>query len=370
MRRMAGLWCVLLVACNEDLAVEFAVDAGVGSHSSALVSHQINCDGTDKHDEIQAHFNQIVPFPIHIVLSPGLCVVTGPLIAHSGRITIEGAGPTVTRIRFIPTGARQALFTFWGENVTLKSLALQSGLGPELDEAKTALSIHGGNFNLENVAIRPWDAATVANETTGIELIGGEAVTFRKVRIEADLPLLIRAAAWSIEHAHFKDMYLQSSAPDESANPPSPVVKIEPGSVLRHVTFDGTQAWVHGGLHWVDGGVVAARSSTHLRIANVRVEGVCEGVEGLCDQPDPASRPWAIRIEKNPSVPPSDPAPAKLDDLLVEFSLTAGRGIGVQQGGRWNGIRANGVGRTVLRQVVYDGTSIDFDGDGILSEDP
>lgn len=348
MRGLASLYCLVLIGCASDGAAELGLDAAAGS-SSAAVTSTITCNGSEVHGPVEL----ALAAGNSIVFTAGICQVTGPLVVTHDSVTIEGAGPSTTRIKFIPTANNQALFIFEDpaanpedrilENVALKNVGLQSGTS--FDQSKTAVYVHDArNFLLENVAIGPWDAATATKQTTGIEVRGREAITFRKLDVLADLPIRIganvnedvpgqyRDAAKDLQHGHFQDVSLQSNTK------PEPVVKIQAGTVLRNVTFDGYQSWTGGGLVWLDGTEVDRQPSTHLQIANLQVAGICTG---LCTDE------WAIRIVKNSTRP--------LADLLVELSITATRGLGTPTGPGWRGIKASGVTRTVLRQVVHEG---------------
>jgi hypothetical protein len=370
MRRIGQLPLVLAVACNGGLSPggDFIDDTSVGTEARAMHgTEEILCSG-DITDDIEPHLQA----GERIVISAGTCSVTATLQVTTSNLTIEGAGPLVTRLLFQPQVAGP-LFRFDNEmttpleNVTLRDLGIKS-TSEDGNFAKTAVYIRNNrNFTMENVRIGQVWAADDA-ETVGIEIHGDELGTFRKLRVQADVPLKIGLNDAGVQeddlaHHHFKDVNLISN------NNPDPVVVIEDGVVMRNVTFDGYQEWRNGGLQWIDGETPARRHSNHLRISNLRVEGMCDLSIQACADPVLDNRPWAIDIQKNPG----DPAgAATLDDLWIEFSLTAGRGINVQQGAAWNGIRANGVTRTVLSQVVYEGVYPQqaFESDGQVTEDP
>lgn len=386
MKRLAIVSCLLVLAtaCSEDLFGNQAGDGEVSVGSTSSATHtgpEISCGSDEDANRalIQGHLDNGDP----IILSSGVCTIRGQLDVTIDSTTIEGAGPDVTQIQFVPTADNQALFRFEDadqlENVTLKNVGLNSGeTDPRMNRPKTAIYVHDArNITIENVSIGPWVAPSY--QTVGLEIRGRELGTYRKLTIRADVPLRIganideqspgafRDNQKDLGHHHFQDMNLVSNVP------PNPVVVIEPGVVLRHVTFDGMQAWVHGGLSWIDGTTVARRHSSHLRIANLRVEGICDDLVPPCTDMPAETRPTAIDIQKNTADGEQDPGfPAHLDDLLIEFSLTAGRGIFSSMGGAWHGVRVGGVLRTVLYQVRYEGTSVPVqtDGYGVVMEGP
>jgi hypothetical protein len=363
MTRLVGVSCLLLAACT-DLGGQPGDGVTVGSTSFAATSTAVNCDGNNDLGEITMGLGQ----GAHIVLSPGTCVVAGTLEVTTDNVTIEGAGPDVTVIEFTASTEVTTLFKFESSNpaqalnnCTLKNLGIQTDI--ENDQDKTAVYIHDArNFFMENVKIGPWDSESSVNPTVGIEVRGRDLGLFRKLDITADIPLKIglntgppiecpansgvflnlRDCTKDLDHHHFEDLTLTSNVA------PKPVVKVESGAVLRNITFDGYQSWNNGGLSWLDLSTVARRHSNHVRIGNLLASNLCSDE---CNE-------FVIHIEKTTSPnPPGEPIPAQLDDLLVEFSKTASRDIGVplDEGPEWRGIRTRGVARTVLRQVVYEG---------------
>lgn len=395
MRRIARvslLW--LLAACSVDLAPDPRGGEGssIGSGSSAVTSVTIPCNG-DVSDDIQEALGtaNMPDEMIDVKLTAGTCVVSSTLRARYDYTTIRGAGPNVTIVDFCPT-SQAVLFKFENTNTpsegefspvlsnTLKNLGIRTD--PACDQAKTAVYVHDArNFVMENVTIGPW--AANSNRTVGIELRGRDMGLFRKLRIEADVPIRIaenvneaydpevtgspryRDITKDLDHHHFEDLTLKSNAA------PDPVVEIKSAVVLRNVTFDGHQSWINGGLDWVDSpppAVQARRHSNHLRLANVRMacSGSCAGQ-------------YAIRILKNTTPwmqgdPNGDSgAPPRLEELLVESSVLG------DASATWNGILTGkssgagtpsaGVQRLILRQVVHQGPN-PVTTDALLFNDP
>lgn len=400
MRRIATVSLLLLAGCSGDLVPRQAGDDGssVGSRSSAVTSMVIPCNGSDVTTTIQGALDDGAAVAcadpdmhqmIDVKLTAGTCVVSSTLRACFDHTTIRGAGPNVTVVDFRPAAStEEVLFKFQGPNApstegefsplrsnALKDLGIRSDSG--YDQQKTAVYVHDArNFLMENVVVGPWMASSYA--TTGIELRGRDLGLFRKLRIEASVPIRIaqnvnegydpadpnspryRDITKDIDHHHFEDLTLTS------IQAPSPVVKIQSEVVMRNVVFDGHQSWTGGGLYWVDI-AHARRHSNQLRLSNLRVEGLCASSCG---------GQWAIRIDKDTTAwPVEDPptgdsvATPQLEELLVESSVLG------DASAQWGGVRAMkrsgtdpSVDRTILRQVALPPNDVQTD--GALFRDP
>ncbi|HEU5059801.1 MAG TPA: hypothetical protein VFU21_24890 [Kofleriaceae bacterium] len=391
MQRSALTWCVLLFACNAELvnSQDHDDDPDIGSTTASIIK-DVTCgpppDGTvismNSINAALATEGSLVRF------SAGICVVDQRFRVRANNITIEGAGPNVTIIRATPPSTQTELFHIDNlgvmqnneyvpiQNTTLRDLAIDTLDNPSA--AITAVYVHDArNFTMERVNIGPWAVADTGLKTTGIEIVGRDLGLVRKVRVEAGLPLRIgvnyhdagagtyRDDLKDLDQHHFEDLTLTSIVQGQ------PVIVVQAGAVLRNITFDGYQSWNRGGLVWADSdSTPARRHSNHLRFANVRVDNLCSG-SGSCGL-------YAIDITKNTNSPPmTDEGPAQLDDLLVENSLTAARLLN-GSAPVWNGIRTARttgapqppVERTVLRQVVYEGSGTGVSVDGPLTTIP
>jgi len=226
------------------------------------------CDGiTDDTDAVRSSLLAAGP-QSRIEFPAGTCVIRDTITISAHRQHLIGAGMHVTYLKFAPTAtggktllkvqASPAAELFQG---SIRDLAFGSD---DLAHGKTGIEIvDASGFVVENVASYPWTGA----HSIGIRTRGREFGLFRNLYISADRPLVISDNpnhSIDIDHHSFFDCYFTASG--------NPVVEIESGVNLTHVTFSGAQAWVKGtyGLRWID-----ASTSTvgiDLRIQNVRWE--------------------------------------------------------------------------------------------------
>ena len=215
-----------------------------------------------------------------IYLPSGTYKTTDTLIISNHRVHLVGAGMHATRIKFMPTAAGAAIRVRGGATElfqgSIRNIAFTSD---DLTYEKTAIElVDTSGWLVEDIASYPW----AGGNSIGIRSRGREFGMFRNLYISADRPIVISDNpnhSIDIDHHHFQDLYLTASG--------NPVVEIDSGVNLTHVTFDGAQAWVKGtaGLKWVD--TATKRVGIALSLNNVRWE-----------QPESSSG-YAVRIEHN-----------------------------------------------------------------------
>ena len=256
-------WWVLLSL----LAIAFPTFAAAGK-VVRVVDFGAKCDGiTDDTGAVRSAL-AAAGAQSRIELPAGTCVISDTITISAHRQHLVGSGMHVTYLKFAPTAT--------GGKALLKVQALPAAeyfqgsirdLGFGSDDrriSKTGIEIiDASGFVVENVASYPWTGAN----SIGIRTRGREFGLFRDLYISADRPLVISDNpnhSIDIDHHSFFDCYLTASG--------SPVVEIESGVNLTHVTFGGAQAWVKGtdGLRWLDR--ATSTVGIDLRIQNVRWE--------------------------------------------------------------------------------------------------
>jgi len=226
------------------------------------------CDGIT--DDTNAVRNALVAAGAYsrIEFPAGICLITDTITLSEQRQHLVGSGMHVTYLKFAPTekGGKtllkvQALLASVYFQGSIRDLGFGSD---DQQHAKTGIEIvDASGFVIENVASYPWTGAN----SIGFRTRGREFGLFRNIHISADRPLLISDNpnhSIDIDHHSFSDCYLIANK--------NPVVEIEGGVNLAHVTFGGAQAWVKGtgGLRWLDRGTSTVGIA--LRIQNVRWE--------------------------------------------------------------------------------------------------
>jgi hypothetical protein len=337
-----------------DLGGHFRFGDGTISYLTPCHFGALLDDATTAQAAIQAAIDSlpakggVVRFPL------GKMVSCGQISVKRDHVIIEGMG-WGSRLR-LQTEVEATLFLFEKppkEKVLgcgIRNIKLSSGV-PSGDVAKTAIDVHDAReFLAERLAIQPWFGGADAGPadrcvkgSVGLRVRGRDAGTYRKLFIDGDVPILLDSNAdhdelKDMDHHTFEDLDLLSPEPSKTDAPPHPVIKVKPGFVMRNSTFKGYQAWVHGGLEWIDGGTTPRDFSNNVAIENVPAEqmGSHSGV-------------FAIDIQKDPKSP--------LRELSLKNCLMPGRAGGVRATGVENlvydrSLRYTGAGTA----VVTDGT--------------
>jgi hypothetical protein len=316
---------------------------------------------TDARAAIQAAIDSlpakggVVRFPLGDMVSCGQINVRGD------HVIIEGMG-WGSRLRF-QTDVAATLFCFEQEDAVLlgcgiRNIRLSSNL-PSGDVAKTAIDVHDAReFLAERIAILLWlggaetdSDGLLVRGSIGLRVRGRDAGTYRKLFIHADMPILFDLNTKDMDQQTFRDVKDMDHHTFEDLDliahaPPNPVIKIVPGFVMRNTRFTGYQAWVQGGLKWVDDAAAPRRErrafSNNVAIENVRAEQIGRH-----------PNVFAVDIQKDPTHP--------LHELSLKNCLTTGRG------GGWSGVRATGVENLVYdRTVRYEGAVTSLVADGTV----
>jgi hypothetical protein len=311
-------------------------------------------DATPAEAAIQAAINSlpakggVVRFPL------GDMVSCGQINVDRDHVTIEGMG-WGSRLRF-QTDEAATLFRFEQKDAVLlgcgiRNIRLSSNL-PSGDVAKTAIDVHDAReFLADRIAILLWlggaetdSDGLLVSGSIGLRVRGRDAGTYRKLVIDADMPILLDSNAdrdvKDMDHHTLEDLDLIAHVA------PNPVIKIVSGFVMRNTRFTGYQAWVQGGLKWVDD-ATAPRAGRRDFSNNVAIENV------RAEQIGPHPDVFAVDIQKDPNHP--------LHELSLKNCLTTG------PGGGWSGVRATGVENLVYdRTVRYEGAVTSLVADGTV----
>jgi hypothetical protein len=341
----------------------YCFDIGLGgcfSFGGGAISYLTPChfgalldDSTDARAAIQAAIDSLPAKGGVVRFPPGDMVSCGQINVRRDHVTIEGMG-WGSRLRF-QTDVAATLFCFEQEGVLLgcgiSNIRLSSNV-PSGDVAKTAIDIHDAReFLAERIAILLWlGGAETASDgllvrgSIGLRVRGRDAGTYRKLVIHADVPILLDSNAErdvkDMDHHTFEDLDLIAH------EAPNPVIKIVSGFVMRNTRFTGYQAWVQGGLKWVDD-ATAPRAERRDFSNNVAIENV------RAEQIGPHPDVFAVDIQKDPNHP--------LHELSLKNCLTTG------PGGGWSGVRATGVENLVYdRTVRYEGAVTSLVADGTV----
>jgi hypothetical protein len=342
-----------------DIGLEGRFGFGAGTMSYLTPCHfgALLDDMTDAQAAIQAAIDSlpvnggVVRFPL------GRMVSYSQINVDRDYVTIEGMG-WGSELR-LQTDAAATLFSFGKQGppfkkpdgplraCAIRNISLSSGLR-DGDFPKTAIDVHDAReFLAERIEIQPWRGRS-KTPAIGLRVRGRDAGTYRKLLIHAGLPILLDLNTEDVDQRAFRDVKDMDHHTFADLNlvayeAPGPVIKIMSGFVIRNTTFTGYQAWVLGGLEWVDDEEAAPRDfSNNVAIQNVRA-----------DQIGRHPSVFAIDIQKDPDYP--------LHELSLSNCLTAG------PGGGWNGVRVTGVENLIHdRTVRYEGALTSLVADGTV----
>jgi hypothetical protein len=342
-----------------DIGLEGRFGFGAGTMSYLTPCHfgALLDDMTDAQAAIQAAIDSlpvnggVVRFPL------GRMVSYSQINVDRDYVTIEGMG-WGSELR-LQTDAAATLFSFGKQGppfkkpdgplraCAIRNISLSSGLR-DGDFPKTAIDVHDAReFLAERIEIQPWRGRS-KTPAIGLRVRGRDAGTYRKLLIHAGLPILLDLNTEDVDQRAFRDVKDMDHHTFADLNlvayeAPGPVIKIMLGFVIRNTTFTGYQAWVLGGLEWVDDEEAAPRDfSNNVAIQNVRAEQIGR---------HPSV--FAIDIQKDPDYP--------LHELSLSNCLTAG------PGGGWNGVRVTGVENLIHdRTVRYEGALTSLVADGTV----
>jgi hypothetical protein len=334
-----------------SLGGRFSFGGGAISYLTPCQFGALLDDATPAQEAIQAAIDSlpakggVVRFPL------GDMVSCGQINVDRDHVIIEGMG-WGSRLRF-QTDEAATLFCFEQEDAVLlgcgiRNIRLSSNL-PSGDVAKTAIDVHDAReFLAERIAILLWlggaetdSDGLLVRGSIGLRVRGRDAGTYRKLVIHADMPIVLDSNAdrdvKDMDHHTFEDLDLIAHVA------PNPVIKIVSGFVMRNTRFTGYQAWVHGGLKWVDD-ATAPRAERRDFSNNVAIENV------RAEQIGPHPNVFAVDIQKDPNHP--------LRELSLKNCLLPGNA---------GGVRATGVENVVYdRSVRYVGAGTALVTDGIV----
>jgi hypothetical protein len=240
----------------------------------------------------------------------------------------------VSTIFFRPVGSRVLFDLEKPDGIlfqcSIKNLSL---LGSGSAQKIAVRATDTSELAIDTLTTRLWSGGGSDTPSIGLQLRGREMLTVSRATLFADRPISIEAnprSTISLDHAHFRDLYLGVLAPDESS------IQIAPGVNLTNIVIDGTNAFVlgKGGITWVD--AVGPTSSMNLRFSNIR-----------CEQ---SKRPGGYAIGLSHYI----------QNLLIE---------NVHADIESNGFRLHGVRCATLTNCVYSGRGIALDIDSVHNYD-
>lgn len=195
---------------------------------------------------------------------------------HIGRnrVHLAGNGKHASTLAFNPASALPLLeFKDNSTQCSVRDLALV-GAGPNKKVGIKAMNI--SFLEIRGIAILNWHG----NQSIGLEFHGREFGFMDDLCIGADLPIFIgknsKYPSLCCDHFVFQNMCLQVGDPN------GPAIKVESGSQLSNVVFQGANSWNLGkyGFYWEDADSDSKGSSINLSIRNVRMEqGTASGGE-------------------------------------------------------------------------------------------
>lgn len=244
-------------------------------------------DGTtDDTSAIQATITAASPNG-KVVFPAGIYKTTSQLLVSSDRVHLEGAGSYATKILFAPTANGTCLKLSAG--AAIMSQGSVRGIAFFSDDStytKTAIEmIDVDLYNFEDITIAGSVAGAASSyywsgaSSIGLRIRGRDLTGIKGITIFADRPIVIsqnpNVPTISIDHFHFSDCYFGANG--------NPLIEVETGVNLTHVTFDGYQAWVVGttGFKWID--TTSTIISAHLKFENVRAEQGTDATAYLFD---------------------------------------------------------------------------------------
>lgn len=208
-----------------------------------------------------------------VFVPSGQYKITSQLTISNG-VQLVGASQLTSVLVFAPSGAATLIRGFTTSNLSysggVRDLRLYA---QDTTNTKVAIEIvDGDNWLIDRVVIT---GATSAGGTSywggngsiGIRTKGRNDCTFRSLVVGADKPIVIADnpnSVIDIDHFHFQDLILVGNG--------NPLITVEDGVNLTHVSFDGYQSWVKGtaGLYWHD--TTTTQVGVSLTLRNIRHE--------------------------------------------------------------------------------------------------
>jgi hypothetical protein len=255
---------------NPTLAQDGATKVYVDNATTISVKNYgaVGDGTTDDTAAIQAAINS-ANGNVSIYFPSGTYLVTSTITFAYDRYTVHGDAIN-SKILFTPTTNNQVCFLFQ------KSTATSS-----VQHTVRDLSFYSNNTSFTKTAIKLVDISeclfeniqTISPHWYGgsgsifLNTNGRDTTAIKKLSVFADKPIRISAnpnSTISLDHFHFSDCYLYSAG--------YPLITVDSGCNLSHITFDGFQAWVGGtyGLYWND--TTSSQASFALSLNNVRWE--------------------------------------------------------------------------------------------------
>lgn len=253
-------------------SVQRPISDGFGDFLSVKDFGAVGNGSTDDTAAIQAAINSISGGFTCIWFPPGTYKVTSTITISNDRIGLRGAG-VASRIRFEPTADAVCILFDKGSTTTVQNFVKDIAFySTDTSYNKTAIKLVDISSNvLDNVhTIYPhWYGGSTGS--IFLNVCGRECSSFSNLNVAADKPLKFSpipsphvASGIGNDQMNFHNCYFIAGN--------YPVVTIDTGVLLTHVSFDGFQAWAGGtyGIYWND--TTSAATSLALSVKNVRWE--------------------------------------------------------------------------------------------------
>lgn len=247
----------------------------LGLHDTSVYVSEYGAVGDGVTDDTAAIQAAITAAGAGVVYFPaGNYYVTDTLTIATNYVHIRTAGLYATRFVFGPSSAK-SLFKFTAgaseiAGCSIGGLVIDGKTGNT--QTKTGIEIvDGSGFHVYDVWIDPGQAGNFKNSSIGIHLRGKELTTIERIRITADIPVLLdvdpNSASVGCDHIHISDTFLEPTRGTSGA-----CLTIANGVPVSNLTIDGYNGWIVGkyGLYWND----TTSPTVHF---NVRLQGIrCE----------------------------------------------------------------------------------------------
>ncbi len=221
---------------------------------------------------IQAAINYVSAVSGGMIYIPaGSYRITDTLRVADHRVTLMGDSVYRTNFIFEPPAPNMSAIEYNANGVPIVQCGLMniSFVSADLVQQKTAISlVDVSQFIMENVQVNfPW----TGNNSIGLRVFGRDLSKLSRLTIAADIPIWFSAnpnhPVIDCDQFHFCDMYLIGDTAHIQ-----PIVLADSGIHLTNLTFDGFQAWAHGGAGFLYNDVATAQYSYNLVFKNIRWE--------------------------------------------------------------------------------------------------
>jgi hypothetical protein len=225
-----------------------------------------------------------------VQLPPGsTCYLNSTISVTGSGVRIVGGGHNSTIIQYVPS-ANGPVFQFYSGSSSEAFNNALIGVGinsTDTTYTKTAILMEDqGEFTLDDIMVgvggTKWNGGSATtnpcNSTTDAQAgsialrnCGRDNNDLSRLYFTADRNIVLspdpNVTTESIDHNHFKDLYLVNVA-----GTLNPLVWVDPTTVLTNLTFDGFEAWVGGSYGFYMSTTTETYGSYGLEFDNIRWE--------------------------------------------------------------------------------------------------